>query len=261
MSVSGKVIDMRNKKLIILTAIISLAVLVSGCSGVPELQAPGVTLSVDPAGEPAQVSSGVQLLVMLTVLTLAPSVLILATSFTRIVIVFSFLRNAIGAPTIPPNQVILGLSLVMTIFIMSPTLEQIDQNALQPYLNGQIEQQEAFDLAVEPVREFMFANTNAKDLELFLGMNDQTRPETLEDISTAVLMPSFVISELRTAFTMGFMVYVPFLIIDMVISSVLLSMGMMMLPPSLISMPFKLLLFVMVDGWYLITKSLMFSFS
>ncbi len=194
------------------------------------------------------------------ILTLAPSILILATSFTRIVIVFSLLRSAIGSPTIPPNQVVIGLSLLLTFFIMSPIIAQVDQQALQPYTRNEIDQNTAFTRATEPVRQFMFKQTRAKDIELFLEIGGKARPEALSDIPNSILMPAFVISELRTAFIMGFVIYIPFLIIDMVISSVLLAMGMMMLPPSLISLPFKLLLFIMVDGWYLIARSLALSF-
>jgi flagellar biosynthesis protein FliP len=237
-----------------------LALGLTACAAGPDLNAPGVTLTVDPAGQPQQVSTGVQLLVLITVLSLAPAVLILATSFTRIVIVLSLLRNAIGTPTAPPNQVIIGLSLLLTFFTMAPVFSQVDSEALQPYLNQQIDQTTAFRRAAEPVRKFMFKQTRGKDLDLFLQMSGQTQPDTLDDIPTSVLLPAFVISELKTAFTMGFVLYVPFLIIELVVSSVLLSMGMMMLPPSLISLPFKILLFVMVDGWYLIARSLLLSF-
>lgn len=243
----------------LLFSFISL-LLLAGCAGTPELTAPGVTLTIDPANQPKEVSSGVQLLVLLTVLSVAPSILILMTSFTRIVIVLSLLRNALGTPSAPPTQVLVGLAMLLTFFIMSPVYNQIDKEALQPYLKGEIDQSAALSKAMQPVREFMFRQTREKDLALFVSLNGQGRPNSREDVSTIVLMPAFVISELRTAFTMGFLIYVPFLIIDMVISSVLLSMGMMMLPPSLISLPFKLLLFVMVDGWYLITQSLVMSF-
>jgi len=249
----------KNTRRIVL-AIGLLCLLLASCGGTSEWAAPGVTLSVDPTGEPQQVSSGVQLLVLVTVLSLAPSILILTTSFSRIIIVLSLLRNAIGTPALPPNQVLLGLALVLTFFIMSPVFTEIDQQALQPYLDNQLDQETAFEKAVEPIREFMFSQTREKDIALFIELGNSERPQTLEDIPTSVLLPAFVISELRTAFTMGFMVYVPFLVIDMVISSVLLSMGMMMLPPSMISLPFKLLLFVMVDGWYLIVRSLSLSF-
>jgi len=241
-------------------AALVLVVLVSGCSGASSLSAPSVTLSIGSAGQPQQVSTGVQLLLLLTVLSLAPSILILATAFTRIVIVLSLLRNAIGTPTAPPNQVIIGLSLLLTFFVMAPTFNRIDQEALEPYLQNKIDQTTAFTKAAAPLREFMFAQTRPKDIELFMSMSQQPQPATLEDIPNTALLPAFVISELKTAFVMGFVLYVPFLVIEMVVSSVLLSLGMMMLPPSLISLPFKILLFVMVDGWYLIARSLIMSF-
>jgi flagellar biosynthetic protein FliP len=239
--------------------ILVLSTLLSSCSAV---SAPGVTLTIDPESpEPKQVTSGVQLLVLMTVLSLAPAVLILATSFTRIVIVLSMLRNAIGTPAVPPNQVIIGLSLLLTFFIMAPIYNQIDETAVQPYLNEQIDQKTAWELTQKPIREFMFKQAREQDIQLFLDLGNEPQPATLEDIPTVSLFPAFVISELRTAFTMGFVIYIPFLVIDLVISSILLSMGMMMLPPSLVSLPFKLLLFVMVDGWYLIVRSLVLSFT
>ncbi len=248
-----------SKKIPILLLVTVLALLVSGCA---TAEAPGVTLTIDPnAPEPKQVTSGVQLLVLMTVLSLAPAVLILATSFTRIVIVLSMLRSAVGTPTIPPNQVIIGLSLLLTFFIMAPVYKQIDETAIQPYLNEQIDQDAAWDLAQKPIRDFMFKQTREKDIQLFIELGHEAQPTTLDDIPTVSLFPAFVISELRTAFTMGFVIYIPFLVIDLVVSSILLSMGMMMLPPSLVSLPFKLLLFVMVDGWYLIVRSLVLSFT
>lgn len=248
----------RNILILIIAAVLML--LLSSCAGTPQTTAPGVTLSVTPDGSPQQVTSGVQLLVLLTVLSVAPTILILATSFTRIVIVLSMLRNAIGTPTIPPNQVVIGLSLLLTFFIMSPVYGKINETAIQPYVKNQITQEVAFTRAVDPIREFMFKQTREKDIALFMEMSGKSQPAQLSDIDTVDLFPAFVISELRTAFTMGFIIYIPFLIIDLVISSVLLSMGMMMLPPSLVSLPFKVLLFVLVDGWYLIAKSLMVSF-
>lgn len=250
----------RNKLLLVFISIL-LALSLSGCLGTDAWEAPGVSLTINPDGDdPEQVSSGVELLVLLTVLSLAPAILILATSFTRIVIVLSMVRSAIGTPTIPPNQVVIGLSLLLTFFIMSPVYSQINQQALEPFIDNRIEQDTAIDLALEPIRQFMFKQTREKDLMLFIDLNGATRPQTLDDISTVVLLPAFVISELRTAFIMGFTIYIPFLVIDMVISSILLAMGMMMLPPSMVSLPFKILLFVMVDGWYLITQSLSVSF-
>ncbi|MCI0521604.1 MAG: flagellar type III secretion system pore protein FliP [Chloroflexi bacterium] len=243
---------------LLLLALSSLAL--TACAGSEALDAPGLTLTVDPEAGPKQVSSGVQLLVLITLLSLAPSIMVLATSFTRIVIVLSLLRSAIGTPQVPPNQVVIGLALLLTFFIMTPVYNQVNAQALQPYLDGEIEQKTAFEQGMAPLRQFMFEQTREKDLELFIAMSGQERPETLEDIPTVTLLPAFVISELRAAFIMGFAIYVPFLVIDLVISSVLLAMGMMMLPPSLISLPFKLLLFVMVDGWYLIVRSLSMSF-
>jgi len=241
-------------------AIILPLLLLTGCAGTPQIAAPGVTLSIGQANQPKDVNSGVQLLVLLTVLSLAPSIVIMGTAFTRIVIVLSLLRNAIGTPTVPPTQVLVGLALLLTFFVMAPTYSAIDKTAIQPYLNGTMDQDTAVKNGLIPVREFMFRQTREKDLELFVSMNGQDRPKTRDDISMVVLMPAFVISELRTAFTMGFVIFIPFLVMDMVISSVLLSMGMMMLPPSLISLPFKILLFVMVDGWYLVAQSLVASF-
>ncbi len=248
------------KKLFIILLATGLLFLLTSCDTNSAISAPGVTFSVTSNDDPTQVTTGVQLLVLLTVLSLAPSILILGTSFTRIVIVLSMIRNAIGTPSIPPNQVVIGLSLLLTFFVMAPTYTQINNEALQPFLNRQIDQKTALNNAIEPVREFMFNQTREKDIQLFMEMRGDTRPATLEDIPTSALFPAFVISELKTALTMGFLLYVPFLIIDLVVSSILLSLGMMMLPPSLVSLPFKLLLFVMVDGWYLITRSLMLSF-
>jgi flagellar biosynthesis protein FliP len=252
---------MTSKKSILLMCCLSMGLLfLTGCAANPAMQAPGVTLTVGSTNEPQQVSSAVQLFVLLTVLSLAPSILILATSFTRIVIVLSMVRNAIGTASIPPNQVVIGLSLILTFFVMSPVYGKINETAIQPYMNNQITQEEAFTRAVEPVREFMFKQTREKDIDLFMSMSGSERPNTLADIKTVDLFPAFVISELRTAFTMGFIIYIPFLVIDLIVASILLSMGMMMLPPSLVSLPFKILLFVLVDGWYLIVKSLMMSF-
>lgn len=249
------------KNLFLLVLLVAFALLIAGCSTTdPNLSAPGITLSVNQDGNPTEVTSGVQLLVLLTVLSLAPSIIILFTSFTRIVIVLSMLRNAIGTPSIPPNQVIIGLSLILSFYIMAPVYQQVNEQAIQPYTQGQIDQQTAITRGMEPIRQFMFKQTRDKDIQLFLELGKEPQPASLDDIKTVVLLPAFVISELRVAFTMGFVIYIPFLIIDMVVSSVLLSMGMMMLPPSLVSLPFKLLLFVLVDGWYLITRSLVVSF-
>ena len=205
-------------------------------------------------------TSGVQLLILLTFLSLAPAILVMVTSFTRIIIVLSLVRSAIGVPALPPNQVLIGIAFLMTVFIMAPVWQTVNEDALQPYLNGEIEQSEAMTLAEAPVRRFMLAQTREADLELFVGMAFEERPVGIEDVPTYVVIPSFILSELKTAFQMGFIIFVPFLIIDIVVSSALLSMGMMMLPPAVISLPFKILLFVLVDGWSLILGSLATSF-
>jgi flagellar biosynthetic protein FliP len=248
------------RALLLLLLAVLLAALLSGCAVDPNSAPTGVSLSVNQSGEPKQVAADVQLFVLLTILSIAPAILILATSFTRIVIVLSILRTAIGTPSIPPNQVVIGLSLLLTFFIMAPVYKQIDAEAIQPYIHEEIDQKTAFDRAVVPIRGFMFKQTREKDIQLFLDLSKSPQPETQDDIPTVALFPAFVISELRTAFTMGFVIFLPFLVIDLVVSSVLLSMGMMMLPPSLVSLPFKLLLFVMVDGWYLLVRSLALSF-
>ncbi|HMR64074.1 MAG TPA: flagellar type III secretion system pore protein FliP [Anaerolineae bacterium] len=215
------------------------------------------TINLD---DPQTVSSGLQIMILLTVLSLAPALLVLVTAFTRIVIVLSFVRSALATPSIPPNQVLIGLSLFLTFYVMAPTWNLINQTALQPYLEGEIDQQTAYERGLVPVREFLFRQTRERDLGLFIHLADMPRPANRDEVPTHVLIPAFVISELKTAFQMGVIVFIPFLVIDMVVSSALMSMGMMMLPPSLISLPFKLLLFVMVDGWHLIVRSLVISF-
>jgi flagellar biosynthetic protein FliP len=205
-------------------------------------------------------ATAVQLLVLLTVLSLAPAMLTMITGFTRIVIVLSFVRSAIGTPATPPNQIIIGLSLILTFFVMAPAWNIINEEAVQPYLDGQVSQEQAYQRAIVPIRDFMLRQTREKDLSLFIHLGRLEQPDAQVDIPTYVLLPAFVLSELRAAFQMGFVIFVPFLVIDMVIASTLMSMGMMMLPPSLISMPFKILLFVMVDGWHLVIRSLVESF-
>lgn len=220
-----------------------------------------VGLHLDLGNTPAQqTSTSLQILLLLTVLSLAPAILMLMTSFTRIIIVLSFVRNALGTQQLPPNQVLVGLALFLTFFIMEPTWNQINTNAVQPYLKNQITQTEAITKAEEPLRSFMFKQTREKDLELFVGLSKMERPKTYHDVPTYVLIPAFVISELKTAFQMGFAIFIPFMVIDMIVSSTLMSIGMMMLPPMMISLPFKLLLFVLVDGWHLVVQSLVTSF-
>lgn len=207
-----------------------------------------------------QTSTSLQILLLLTVLSIAPAILVLMTSFTRIIVVLSFVRNALGTQQLPPNQVLIGLALFLTFFVMFPTWNDLNTQALQPYLKNQISQTEALQKAEEPLRTFMFKQTREKDLQLFVELSKMERPKTYKDIPTYVLIPAFVISELKTAFQMGFAIFIPFMVIDMIVSSTLMSMGMMMLPPMMISLPFKLLLFVLVDGWHLVVQSLVTSF-
>lgn len=243
----------------LLTGLLALAWFLP--SDAQALPLPKLTLDVGDVKEPTQMAMALQILLLLTVLTLAPALLIMVTSFARIVIVLSFLRHALGIQQLPPNQIIIGLSLFLTFFIMAPTWEKINQQALQPYLTQKLPQEEALTKAVEPLRAFMFKQTREKDLALFMNLNQpDSKPERPDNVPTHALIPAFVISELKTAFQISFFVYIPFLILDMVVSTVLLSMGMMMLPPIIISLPFKLLLFVLVDGWNLVIGSLVKSF-
>ncbi|MDQ0217063.1 flagellar biosynthetic protein FliP [Peribacillus cavernae] len=212
------------------------------------------------SSDPANVSSSVKLLLLLTVLSLAPSILILMTCFTRIVIVLGFVRTSLATQQMPPNQVIVGLALFLTFFVMAPTFQEVNKEALTPLLEEKIGLDEAYERASGPFKEFMSAQTRQKDLALFLDYAKMDKPKSIQDIPLTALVPAFAISEIKTAFQIGFMIFIPFLVIDMVIASVLMSMGMMMLPPVLISLPFKILLFVLVDGWYLVVKSLLQSF-
>ncbi|MCS0673090.1 flagellar biosynthetic protein FliP [Cytobacillus firmus] len=212
------------------------------------------------SSSPENVSTSVKLFLLLTVLSLAPSILILMTCFTRIVIVLSFVRTALATQQMPPNQVLIGLSLFLTFFIMAPTMQEVNEQALTPLFNEEINLEEAYEKASIPFKEFMSAHTRQKDLALFLEYSGAEAPSSIEDIPLTSLVPAFAISEIKTAFQIGFMIFIPFLVIDMVVASVLMSMGMMMLPPVMISLPFKILLFVLVDGWYLVVKSLLQSF-
>ncbi len=218
-------------------------------------------ISIFSESDPTNVSTSIRLLILLTVLSLAPSILILMTSFARIVIVLSFTRTALATNQMPPNQVIIGLALFLTFFIMAPTFQQVNEQALQPLFDEEIGLEEAYERASLPFKEFMAKHTRQKDLELFIEYNQAERPESIEDIPLTMLVPAFALSEIKTAFQMGFMIFIPFLVIDMIVASTLMAMGMMMLPPVMISLPFKILLFVLVDGWYLIMKSLLQSFS
>lgn len=246
---------------------------VLGCPGValaqPALPAPGhqdswpfprVTVGVEPGGGPGGLTLTVQILLLLTVLSLAPAILIMVTSFTRVVVVLSFLRSALALQQMPPNQVLIGLALFLTVFIMAPVWQTVNRDALQPYLAGEIDQTQALTRAQAPLRDFMLRQTRQADLSLFLRLGGQPRPERPEDVPMWTLVPAFATSELKTAFQMGFILFVPFLVIDMVVASTLMSMGMLMLPPMMVSLPFKLLLFVLVDGWDLLVRSLVTSF-
>jgi len=230
---------------------------VPGSSG---LTLPSLSLSFQNNQKPQDVVSVLRIVLLLTVLSLAPAILVMMTSFTRIVIVLSFLRQALGTQQMPPNQVIVGLSLFLSLFVMGPTFKTISTQAIEPYMAEKIDQTTAFARAEAPLREFMFKQTREKDIELFVSLSKEEKPANREAVSTLVLIPAFITSELKTAFQIGFMLYLPFLVLDLVVASVLMAMGMMMLPPVLISLPFKLLLFVLVDGWDLVVSSLVKSF-
>jgi len=242
-----------------LAALLVLALPVA--AQVPTVSTPYFTLGAAPGDDPARGSAVLQIFLLMTVLSLAPAILTMVTSFTRIVIVLSLLRRALGTNQLPSNQIVIGLALFLTVFIMAPVWQKINQAALQPYLDQKISSQQALDQGAVPLREFMFKQTREKDLALFVDVAKLKRPQNPEDIPTSVLIPSFIISEVKTAFEIGLLLYVPFLIVDMVVAAVLLSMGMMMLPPVMVSLPFKLLLFVLADGWYLLVGSMVKSFA
>ncbi len=232
----------------------------AGAANATPIPIPHFSVTVGTSNNPTDVSQSLQILLLLTVLSLAPAILIMMTSFIRIIVVFSFLRNALATQTMPPNQVLIGLALFLTFFVMAPTFQQVNTQALQPYIAGQITQADAFQRGMEPMRTFMFKQTREQDLALFMSLSGLPKPNTYADIPSYVLIPAFAISELKTAFEIGFILFVPFMIIDMVVASTLMSMGMMMLPPMMISLPFKILLFIMVDGWSLVVRSLVLSF-
>jgi flagellar biosynthetic protein FliP len=221
---------------------------------VSQAHAAGTTINVGGATTP------VQLLVLITLISLLPGALLAMTGFTRILIVLGFVRNALGTPTMPPNQLLVGIALFLSMFVMGPTLTKVNDSAIKPYRAGTISESQALERGLEPMRTFMFKQTRSADLGLFLKLAHEQQPKTRADVPTRVLIPAFIISELKTAFQIGFLIYLPFLIIDMVVAATLTSMGMMMLPPVLISLPFKILLFVLVDGWHLVIQSLIGSF-
>ena len=221
---------------------------------------PTLSLGVKDAANPAEVSTALQVLFVLTILSVAPAILLMTTAFTRIIIVLGFVRQAMGTQNTPPNQVLLGLALFLTFFIMAPTINTINTQALQPYIQEKITQQQAAEKSLGVMREFMFSQVQENELQLFIDITKEEQPVDKKEVSSMILIPAFMLSELKRSFQMGFMIFVPFLVIDMLVASVLMSMGMMMLPPVVISLPFKLLLFVLVDGWQLVVGSLMKSF-
>jgi flagellar biosynthetic protein FliP len=244
---------MKRRKGLVLSILFFLILLpcISQAQAVPRL-----SLEVGQVDEPSDLSATLQIVILLTVLTLAPSIILMMTSFIRIAVVFGFLRHAIGTNQLPPNQLLLGMALILTFFIISPVANEAYNTGLKPYLNEEITLEEAYDNGIQPFRKFMLAQADEKDLALFVNLSGMERPNAPDDIPLHVLVPGFVLSELRTGFEIAFLIFVPFLIIDMVVASVLMSMGMMMLPPIMVSLPFKILLFVLVDGWYLLVKSL-----
>jgi len=221
---------------------------------------PKVTIGLGQAGTPQDVAVTLQIMVMLTILSLAPSILVLMTSFTRIIVILHFLRQAIGTQQMPPNQVVVGLALFLTLFVMQGTVDQVYERAWKPYRDGQVTIQQAFSESQQPLKEFMLRQAREKDIALFVKLSNKPQPASPQELSLAVVIPGFIISELRTAFQIGFLIYMPFLVIDMVVASILMSMGMMMLPPAMVSLPFKVLLFVLVDGWYLVVESIVKGF-
>ncbi len=234
--------------------------LLAGVEAHAQVTLPSVNLGFKSTENPQEIVSAIKILMMLTVLTLAPAILIMMTAFTRIIIVLSFVRQALGTQNMPPNQLLVGLALFLTLFIMAPFFTKINQDAVQPFLKNQISQDLAIERSLAPIRVFMFNQTRPQDLELFIKLSKIENPKTRADVPTTVLIPAFVLSELKTAFQIGFIIYLPFLVIDMVAASVLMAMGMMMLPPVVISLPFKIMLFVLVDGWTLLVGSLIRSF-
>ena len=221
---------------------------------------PKINLDVGTAKDGGDVSVTLQILLMMTILSLAPSIVIMTTSYLSIIIVFHFLKSALGTQQMPPSQLLAGVALFLTFFVMAPTWNKVNDEALKPLMDNKLTTQQAYDKGIEPIRQFMFKNVRDEDLELFIGLSQQARPATRNDVATYILIPAFVLSELRAGFIMGFFLFIPFIMVDMIVSSILMSMGMMMMPPMMISLPFKILLFILVDGWNLIVSSLVRSF-
>jgi len=246
---------------VLLIAVAYIVVWASSVQAAPgDAPIPNIGINVKPAENMQETSNSLQILLILTILSLAPSILIMMTAFTRIIIVLSFVRNAIGVQQMPPNQIMIGLALFITFFVMSPIFNEINEKAYQPYVTNKISQTTALETAMKPLREFMLKQTYPKDLNLFISLSKKQAPAKIEDIANEVLIPAFITSEIKRSFQIGFFIFIPFIVIDMIVSSVLMSMGMMMLPPMMISLPFKILLFVMVDGWNLVIKMLISSF-
>ncbi|MFQ6604282.1 MAG: flagellar type III secretion system pore protein FliP [Fidelibacterota bacterium] len=243
------------KRYVLLLIFLFLPAIVPAQTGLPK-----ITFGLEEATSPGDLSLTLQILALMTILSLAPSILIMMTSFTRLVIVFHFLRSALATQTVPSNQIIISMALFLTFFIMRPVFSDVNQHALQPYLKEEISQSEALDNALRPIKTFMLKHTRSKDLKLFVDLSGRDKPSSAQELKATTIIPAFLISEIKTAFQIGFLLYLPMLIIDIIIASILLSMGMMMLPPIMISMPFKILLFVLVDGWYLTVESLVKGF-
>lgn len=264
MKIMEMIILMKNKKVFLtIIAFIFVIIVPIAVFAEPTVPIPKIGIDIGTSDNPQDVSASIRILLLLTVLSLAPSILMMLTSFTRVVIILSFVRNALGTQQMPPNQVLIGLALFLTLFIMAPVGKEINDNAYAPYSKGEITQQAAIDKSSAIIKDFMFKYIYEKDLALFVSLSGGTTPvkkADLSNLSLTVVIPAFLISELKTAFQIGFLIYLPFLVIDMVVSSTLMSMGMMMLPPIMISLPFKILLFIMVDGWNLLTRTIVSSF-
>lgn len=244
----------------LMKVLLPLIILLVGSAALAQVTIPSVNFGFKQTQNPTEVVNTVKMVLVLTVLTLAPAILIMMTGFTRILIVLSFLRQAIGVQQMPPNQMLVGLSLFLTFFIMGPAFTEINQKALQPYMNNQLTQDQALENTLAPLRKFMFNQTRDQDLALFVKLAQVEKPKTRADVPTLVLVPAFIVSELKTAFMIGFIIFLPFLIIDILAASVLMAMGMMMVPPAVIALPFKIMLFVLVDGWSLLIGSMVKSF-
>ncbi|HLV08925.1 MAG TPA: flagellar type III secretion system pore protein FliP [Halanaerobiales bacterium] len=259
------VMIMNIKRICLLTApVLIFILLLSFPVQADEAWFPEINLRIGGGEETAEGEDlvlSLRILLLLTILSLAPSIIIMATSFTRIIIVLSLIRNALATQRMPPNQVLIGIAIFLTVFIMAPVWQEINTEAIQPYLNQELDTEETLNRAVEPVRDFMAGQTREKDLALFVNVSDSERPQNIDEVPLHVMLPAFVLSELKYAFQIGFLIYLPFIMIDMVVASILMSMGMMMLPPVMISLPFKLLLFILIDGWYLVIETMIKTFN